>query len=161
MALSLNAGQWHGLSYEAQWFDLIKSIQWGLEGFESALIFLMILGHFGIRRLAALSVMPSLRKAVEKQKPPGNVIATFERNTRFWRTVLLGRPLGWNAQSRAEIDEVIQGCENYIQTLNERFTNPRGLHDLLTNPAAETRAPMTVESDKAISGAPEMISVSS
>ena len=75
--------------------------------------------------------------------------------------MLLGRPLGWNAQSRAEIDEVIQGCENYIQTLNERFTNPRGLHDLLTNPAAETRAPMTVESDKAISGAPEMISVSS
>ncbi|MBK5965833.1 dynamin family protein [Thiocystis minor] len=161
MTLSLSAGQWHGFSYEAPWFALIKSIQWGLEGFEIALICFMILGHFGIRRLAALSVMPSLRKAVEKQKPPGNVIATFKRNTRFWRTVLLGRPLGWNAQSRAEIDEVIQGCENYIQTLNERFTNPRGLHDSVTSPIPKTFASVTTEPVMPTSVVPEMTPSSS
>lgn len=129
MAWSLNAGQWHGLAYEARWLDLLKSIRWGLEGFEATLALCLILAHFGLRALAALSVMPWLLRQVERQKPPGNVIATFKRNTRFWRTVLLGRPWGWNAKSRAEIDEVLQGCESYIQTLNERFTNPRGLRD--------------------------------
>ncbi len=129
MSWSLDAHQWHGLSYDAPWLDLLKSIEWGLEGFDAVVVILLFLTHLGIRRLAAMSVMPWLRQQVATQKPPGNVIATFERNTRFWRTVLLGRPVGWNAQARTEIDKVVQGCENYIQTLNERFTNPRGLRE--------------------------------
>jgi GTPase SAR1 family protein len=129
MTWSLSAGQWHGIDYAAPWLDLLKSIQWGLEGFEITLVLLLILSHFGIRKLTAMSILPWLRQRIEEQNPPGNVMATFVRNTRFWQTILLGRPVGWNRKSRAEIDEVLQGCECYIQTLNERFTNPRGLQE--------------------------------
>ncbi len=129
MTWSLREGQWHGLHYDAKWFEVISSLPWGLEGFEGTILLLLILGHFGVRRLVALSILPWLRKQVEKQEPPGDVVAAFQRNTRFWRTVLLGRPVGWNKKAQAEIDEVLQGCETYIQTLNERFTNPQGLHD--------------------------------
>ncbi|MFD2110864.1 dynamin family protein [Thiorhodococcus fuscus] len=129
MTWSLSADQWHGLVYEAQWLDLVKSVPWGLEGFEGALALIAILIHFGVRRLAAASLMPGLRKEVEKRNPPGDVIAAFQHNTRFWRTVLLGRAFGWSSGSRSEIDEVFQGCESYIQTLNASFTNPKGVKD--------------------------------
>ncbi|MBK1721978.1 dynamin family protein [Thiocystis violacea] len=126
---SLKLGQWEGLNYHAAWLDLLKSVPWGLEGFEGVLALLVLGIHFGIRRLSALSVMPWLRKQVAKSEAPGNILAGFERNTSPWRTVLLGRPFAWNGQSRAEIDEVLQGCETYIQTLNERFTNPKGINN--------------------------------
>jgi len=41
--------------------------------------------------------------------------------------VILGRPFGWGRKTRVELDEVLQSCESYIQTLNERFTNPNRL----------------------------------
>lgn len=124
---SLEHGQWEGINYHAAWLDLIRSIPWGLEGFEGFLVLLVLGIHFGVRKVAALSVLPWLRKQVSKIEPPGNVLSAFERNTKFWRTVLPGRPFGWGSKSRAEIDEVLQGCETYIQTLNERFTNPKGI----------------------------------
>ncbi|MBK1708541.1 MULTISPECIES: dynamin family protein [Marichromatium] len=129
MVWSLRAGHWHGLVYDPQWLDLFTTVSWGLWGLEGVIAVLVIGGHFTIRRLAALSVMPWLRKQVEKHNPPGDVIGAFQRNTRFWRTVLSGSPIGWSRRSRNTIDEVLQNCENYIQTLNERFTNPRGLPD--------------------------------
>ncbi|EGV33745.1 hypothetical protein ThidrDRAFT_0434 [Thiorhodococcus drewsii AZ1] len=129
MVWSLNAGQWHGLVYEAHWLDLVKSVPWGLDALEGTLALIAILIHFGVRRLAAASLVPGLRKEVEKRDPPGDVIAAFRHNTRFWRTVLLGRAFGWNSGSRSEIDEVFQGCESYIQTLNASFTNPKGAQD--------------------------------
>lgn len=140
MTWSLNAGHWQGLSYQAQWFELIKTIPWGLEGFAGLLAFVLIAAHFGIRWLAALSVMPWLREQIAKQKPPGNLTAAFQRSTRFWRSVLPGRPAGWNARARSQIDEVLQGGESYIQTLNERFTNPRGLRDNWQQPAVSNFA---------------------
>ena len=136
MTWSLKAGQWHGFVYEAGWLELIKSIPWGLHSLEGTLIALVVLTHFGVRHLAALSLMPWLRKQVEQTNPPGNVVAAFQRNTRFWRPMILGRPFGWGSAGRAEIDEVLQGCESYIQTLNERFTNPKGL----PRDARDTRA---------------------
>ncbi len=137
MTWSLGAGQWHGLDYHAGWLDLVMSIPWGLDGLEGSVAALVVLVHFGVRHLAALSVMPWLRKQVAQANPPGNVIAAFQQNSRFWRPVILGRPFGWGAQARAEIDEVLQGCETYIQTLNERFTNPTGLRESTAGRAAE------------------------
>ncbi|MBK1719932.1 dynamin family protein [Thiocystis violacea] len=146
MTWSLQAGQWHGFDYEAGWLDLIKSIPWGLHSLEGSLVVLALAIHFGVRHLAALSLKPGLRKQVEHLHPPGDVMTAFERNTCFWRPMILGRPFGWGRRARAEIDEVLQGCESYIQTLNERFTNPKGLSE---GERASARAP------EAVSAAPQ------
>ncbi|ADC62036.1 dynamin family protein [Allochromatium vinosum] len=127
MTWSLQANHWQGMTYRAEWLELVKSIPWGLMGLEGALLVLAILIHFAIRHLAALSLMPWLRKQVAKIDPPGNVVAAFKNNTRFWRPMILGRPFGWGRKTRTELDEVLQSCESYIQTLNERFTNPNRL----------------------------------
>lgn len=145
---SLKQGQWQGLNYHAAWLDLLKSIPWGLEGFEGVLIVLILAIHFGIRRLAALSLMPWLRKQVAQSNPPGDVVGVFQSNTRFWRTVLLGRPFGWGSKARADLDEVLQSCEHYIQTLNERFTNPKGINPTW-NAAAAPASSATVDQSSA------------
>ncbi|MGQ9658548.1 MAG: dynamin family protein [Thermochromatium sp.] len=125
MAWSLKAHHWQGMTYRAEWLDLVKGIPWGVMGLEGSLLVLAILTHFAIRHLAQISLMPWLYKRVERLNPPGDPIAAFQKNTRFWRPVILGRPFGWGRKTRLELDEVLQSCESYIQTLNERFTNPK------------------------------------
>jgi hypothetical protein len=82
-----------------------------------------------VRKVAALSVMPWLRKQVKNVQLPGDVLAAFKHNTQRWGTVFSGRPVGWNAWSEGRIAKVLHDCESYVQSLNERFTNPRGLKD--------------------------------
>ncbi len=128
MYWSIQAGHWVRLSYEPAWLDLLTSeVSWGREALIGILIALALGTHFGIRRLAASRVAAWLKKQVARKNPPGNLMSAFHRNTRFYRTALFGIPAGWSRKARAEINEVLQSCENYVQTLNERYTNPKGL----------------------------------
>jgi hypothetical protein len=127
---SITAGHWQGLSYQPGWLQQLErlGISWGLQGAELILVLALVGAHFGARKLAALSVKPWLKKQVrEERRLPGQVIDAFEANTRSWRVLLLGKPLGWNDWSEGRIAKVLHDCEAYVQNLNERFTNPRGL----------------------------------
>ncbi len=137
MSWSISAGHWQEGVYHAPWFELLRSIEGGVVWFEILLALALLGGHFAARHLAVLTVLPGLRQQIEQRQPPGNVLAVFQRNTRFWRTIWLGRPVGWNRATRAELDEVLQGCESYIQMLNERLTNPRGIRESLTTAARQ------------------------
>lgn len=122
---SVSAGHWHGLSYEPQWLKTLQeAVSWGLEGLEVLIVIGLIVAHLNVRRLAAKTVLPWLRKKVAGQDLPGDVLGAFLNNTRAWRTVLAGTPVGWNASARAKVARVLSSCENYVQTLNERFTSP-------------------------------------
>jgi len=121
---SINAGHWKGLSYEPQWLEQLRGVSWGVEGLEILIVILLIAAHFNVRRLAAKSVLPWLRKRVAGQDLAGNVEAAFLRNTRAWRTVLTGTPAGWSSWARGKVARVLSACENYVQTLNQRFTSP-------------------------------------
>jgi hypothetical protein len=127
---SITAGHWVGLSYQPGWLDVLTNeIPWAKEGLIGTLIAIAIGVHFGIRKLSAISVRVWLKKQVARKNPPGNPVNAFQRNTRFYRSVVLAKPIGWNRKTRAEINEVLQSCENYVQTLNERYTNPKGLKE--------------------------------
>jgi GTPase SAR1 family protein len=127
---SIPAGHWAGLSYDPDWLQVLNSeLAWGQNALIGLLIALAVGAHFGIRKLAAMSVVPWLRKEVARKSPQGNVLNAFRHNTRFYRPVILGRPAGWGGKARAQINEVLQSCENYVQTLNERYTNPKGLKE--------------------------------
>ncbi|SDX33373.1 dynamin family protein [Thiocapsa roseopersicina] len=127
---SIGAGHWVGLSYEPAWLEVLTSqIPWGRDALIGMLIVLAVGTHFTVRKLAAMSVEPWLRKQVARKNPPGNLMSAFRKNTRFYRPVIIGRPIGWSGKARAQINEVLQNCENFVQTLNERYTNPKGLKD--------------------------------
>jgi GTPase Era involved in 16S rRNA processing len=128
---SINAGHWEGLKYQPAWLTWIEDhgIKYGLEGIEAALILGLIIAHLGVRKLAAATVMPWLRKQVANKAPPGNLIDAFRYNTQSWMTVITGAPAGWSTWSNGLIAKVLHDCESYVQSLNERFTNPKGLTD--------------------------------
>jgi hypothetical protein len=127
---SIGAGHWVGLSYEPAWLEVLTSqIPWGRDALIGVLIALAVGTHFTVRKLAAMSVEPWLRKQVARKNPPGNLMSAFRKNTRFYRPVIIGRPIGWSGKARAQINEVLQNCENFVQTLNERYTNPKGLKE--------------------------------
>lgn len=122
---SIGAGHWKGFSYEPQWLKTLQEgVTYGVEGLEVLIVILLIIAHLNVRRLAALSVLPWLRKQVAGKDLPGDVVAAFLRNTRAWRTVLAGTPVGWTSWARSKVARVLNQCEEYVQTLNQRFTSP-------------------------------------
>lgn len=90
------------------------------------LVVLVVAAHFGIRSLAAKMVSRSLAAAAAQEKLRGNLTAAFARNTRFWRSVFARSPAGWSGGARRRLHKVRQDSNLYVQTLNDRFTNPSG-----------------------------------
>jgi GTPase SAR1 family protein len=128
---SIKAGHWEGLSYQPAWLQWIEAqgIQYGLEGIELVVVLVLIMAHLGVRKLSAMTVMPWLRKQLRNQKLPGDIIGAFKYNTSRWHTIFASKPAGWNNWAEARLIKVLHDCESYVQSLNERFTNPRGLRE--------------------------------
>jgi hypothetical protein len=82
--------------------------------------------HFGIRTLAAKSIARSLAPQPQEEDLRGDLAEAFGRNTRFWRSIFSRSPAGWGAGARRRLHKVRQDSNTYIQTLNDRFTNPSG-----------------------------------
>lgn len=89
-------------------------------------IVLSLAAHYGVRSLAAKSVARSLATEVEKEDLRVDLATAFTRNTRFWRSIFARSPVGWGAGTRRRLHKVQQDSNLYIQTLNDRFTNPSG-----------------------------------
>lgn len=108
---------------------------------------LFLAAHFRIRSLAAKTVARSLTARAEEEGLRGNLAGAFARNTRCWRTVLARTPVGWNAGARRRLRKVRQDANLYVQTLNDRFTNPSGasLDSDLTPPRTGAESTATTE----------------
>jgi methionyl-tRNA synthetase len=109
---------------------LIEAIKrWRRRGAEAIAVLFVVLAHLVVRKVAAASVMPWLRQQVAEKQPPGDVIHAFRHNTSRWQTILGGTPDGWTSWSEGRVAKVLHDCESYVRSLNERFTNPKGLQD--------------------------------
>lgn len=127
---SIQSGHWQGLTYDPEWLAIVEGeLHWGAEAILGVLAGVALAVHFSVRKLAAMSVLRWLRKQVARKNPPGNLVTAFQSNSRFFRPVILGRAAGWGKRARQQIDEVLQNCEIFVQTLNERYTNPKGLKE--------------------------------
>ena len=124
--VTMNTGQWSGLSYEAAWLEGLGAIEGAVPLLIAALIVGAGLIHFRIRRWAANGVVTWLRKRVQAEGIRGKVVEAFLANTRPLRSVLFGTPLGWDEANQQRINQVKLDCDTYIQSLNDQFTNPSG-----------------------------------
>jgi hypothetical protein len=130
-AWSIAAGDWDGLSYRPAWLTWLEA-----QGMERApqiatalVVALAGLAHLGMRRIAAGGVGKWLKRQIQDKQPPGDPLGAFNANVRRWGGELSGRPAGLNKWAEERITKVLHECETYVQSLNERFTNPRGLKD--------------------------------
>ena len=82
--------------------------------------------HFRIRAFAAARLL----RRIEREQPPGMEAERLKHallhNTRAWISIFLKHPVGWNRLNRNRLHRVIADANRYVQTLNDRFTNPSG-----------------------------------
>ncbi|MET0028891.1 MAG: dynamin family protein [Candidatus Thiodiazotropha sp.] len=133
---SINAGYWQGFHFAPPWLapeanPFIAVIL--------TVVLVLILGgiHFGVRALAARSLISGLRKKASELGIKANPVSAFLRSTRPWRSILRKHPAGWGRRSRKQLREVLQSTDTYIQTLNDQFTNPSGSEKLLQPETAD------------------------
>jgi len=126
LTVSLQLGHWNGLSYEAGWWQSMTSTPLGI--YLGALAaYIGWLGiHFGIRHLAAKSLLSMAYNLGEKANLRGNLANAFQANTKFWRSIFSKKPRGWGRRNRKLIGKVLEDSDHYVQNLNDSFTNPSG-----------------------------------
>ena len=73
------------------------------------------------------SVARRMAKKLETESLAGNVKNAFLRNTRPVRSLFHPAPAGWTARSRRILAGVVADASRFVQTMNDRFTNPSGI----------------------------------
>lgn len=122
LILTINAGYWQGLRFSPPWLGMLGSPAIDL----TVLAVLIILGigwvHFWARKIVA----KYLARGLSKDKSAGDVARAFLSNTRYWRSILQHRPLGWNRFSRKRVVQCREAADHFVQILNDKYTHPSG-----------------------------------
>jgi GTPase SAR1 family protein len=92
-----------------------------LIGTIAALLIVVLCVHFGLRAIIAGWMQARLKGTDDAPYAKG-----FRNSTRFWRTVFSNQAAGWGRSSRRSVDEVIEQASNFVEALNDRYTNPSG-----------------------------------
>ncbi len=93
----------------------------------SFLVIGIIYIHFSIRRAVANNQLKKLANELGNDNETyKNYMQAFNKSTAAHRPIFLKNPAGWNEVAQQTIDEIINEANDYIQALNDQFTNPSG-----------------------------------
>ena len=87
--------------------------------------------HSSVRSFVASRIARKL----ETETLAGNIKNAFLRNTRPIRSLFHPAPAGWSSRSRRILAGVVADASRFVQTMNDRFTNPSGI--IAESPQAE------------------------
>lgn len=91
------------------------------------LVISIIYIHFSIRRAVANSLLKKLADEMgNDHETYKQFMQAFNKSTVAYRPMFLKGPAGWNEVTQQTIDEIINEANDYIQALNDQFTNPSG-----------------------------------
>ena len=96
------------------------------------ILLLVLIGylHFSIRSASARHTLKKLADEIGDNNDTYQQYAmAFSKSTAAYRPLFLKNPAGWHEVSEQVIDEVITEANDYIQALNDQFTNPSGLDE--------------------------------
>lgn len=106
-----------------------------LIGFVVVLALIVYL-HFSIRRVSARHLLKKLADEIGDDNDTYKQYAqAFSKSTAPYRPLFLKKPAGWHEVSEQIIDEIIIEANDYIQELNDQFTNPSGADEKQTQVA--------------------------
>lgn len=143
LGITINSGQWEGMRLTAGWWTWVTSSSTYLLVFGLILLAMTAAVHFGVRKLAASSLSTWLASKQKDLSIRVNLIKAFNRNTKPWRSIFSIKPVGWGRRSKKALAGILTAVDEYIQQLNDRFTNPSGNITPLgedPEPAADTPA---------------------
>ena len=95
---------------------------WLFGALVGALLLGVLWGHFKIRKWHARRLI----RAMERSGTAAEVINAFRKNTGFFHSVFTTRPAGWTSGARKKLAAIRESADDFVQALNDRFTNPSG-----------------------------------
>jgi len=81
--------------------------------------------HFSVRKVVTEFMAKRLKGTSDEP-----YAKAFRFNTRFYRSVFSRKPVGWNSRAAKSIDRVLEHASEFVESLNDQFTNPSGRRDL-------------------------------
>lgn len=126
LGITTNSGQWQGLQFNAGWWTWVNSTPTHLLAFALLLLAIATAIHFGIRKLAAATLSTWLSSQQKDMSIKVNLANAFKRNIKPWRSIFNTRPAGWGRRSKKSLANILTTADEYVQQLNDRFTNPSG-----------------------------------
>ncbi len=126
LTYSIAVDWWQGLRFNPPWLEKFATeplVSW------AAVICLALVAayvHYLLRKAAAAWVRSRLRKDPALADSLETVLCAFHKNTRPWRSIFKRSPTGWTGFSRRKMAKVLAEADNFVQKLNDRFTNPSG-----------------------------------
>jgi len=82
-----------------------------------------MMAHYSARNIAARYIARKL----QTEEQVGNVKKAFLRNTRPLRSIFQPSPAGWSSRARNMLATVKADASKFVQTMNDRYTNPSGM----------------------------------
>ncbi|MDJ0741422.1 MAG: dynamin family protein [Gammaproteobacteria bacterium] len=143
--ITMQLGQWQGTRLTAGWWETLSAtpLRLYLAALGAYLVWLLV--HFGVRRLAASSLLGAADRVGRQLGIRGSLKEAFRINTKPWRSIFARHPAGWSRRSRRHVQKVLEDADRYVQDLNDRFTDPSGNPPIeLTNRASDASPPADV-----------------
>ncbi len=94
--------------------------------------FIFIIGlwvHLKIGDMAANKIQKQLQTEVTDEQTRDGLTRAFNKNTGTWNTLFIwfvDQPVGWSNKTQQRLNEILNNVNDYVQKLNNRFTNPSG-----------------------------------
>ncbi|HHH46304.1 MAG TPA: dynamin family protein [Thiotrichales bacterium] len=98
---------------------------WGIVALAAGIGVAGMAVHFSLRHWVANRIVRQLRERLDVEEADRQIRA-FRRNTRFWRSIFETEPAGWTTWNRRRLRRIIDRADQFVQKLNDRFTDPSG-----------------------------------
>lgn len=149
LLITIWAGLWEGLRINLPGLEWLLSAEWRW----TAALIVLFAGtgyvHFAFRKSAAGRVARKLLAEVKDDEWEEHYARAFHKNARWWRSIFRRKPAGWGRRSDALLAEVSEKHREYIQKLNDLYTDPSGKRPVglsQESPSGEGVAAITPES---------------
>jgi len=93
----------------------------------------LVLLHIKMSGWAASSILQKLKHEIADDHLRESLTRAFSKNTGLIRILsmpLIKEPVGWGKASRRSIYNIFNKANDYVQNLNDRFTNPSGKEEV-------------------------------
>ncbi len=125
IVLSVIAGYWQGFAFSPPWLEALQQNKWlGL----AAIGGVVLLGYL-LHQLIRSKLVNGVAKKLNTDDPYGNISNAFRKNTRWWRSIFRKKPVGWSNKTQRKMDGIRSDIDEFVQTLNDRYTSPAGRDD--------------------------------
>ncbi len=126
LAATIWGGYWQGLSLKLSFLDRLPGGSVSKLGLLALVVLLFGYVHFYLRKFIANRVSRKLLAEVKDTVWEANYARAFQKNSRWYRSVLISKAAGWNRRTQRRLAKVLEDTNGYIQKLNDMYTSPAG-----------------------------------